>query len=232
MKTLRLDGLLKIVIVLAIASLGASVFVLLDPWHWIGATAERVGISQALSTALALLLGTIAIIVAVTVERTEYRAQEALRSDVVELAATLHSVLTKTAAWYARRGQTGTQPPAPDFEAERYAIGRFLCSPTGFAFLCRAAEKSDEAGRRNAPEVWRGFSLVLADLQMLQGAALARFVYEARDAFFEMVDLIGHLSAHDLRQIRRFLEDFEHAMPFYRQAMAESVLVRAFRNLH
>ncbi|WP_243665098.1 hypothetical protein [Rhodothermus marinus] len=141
MKTLRLDGLLKIVVALAIASLGASVFVLLDPWNWIGATAERVGISQALSTALALLLGTIAIIVAVTVERTEYRAQEALRSDVVELAATLHSVLTKTAAWYARRGQTGTPPPAPDFEAERHAIGRFLCSPTGFAFLCRAAEK-------------------------------------------------------------------------------------------
>lgn len=89
----RIDLLVGIVVVIAGVSFLLSLFVLFQPWFPLpNGINERATVSQALSVALALIVGMIAITITAGVESSEYRAQERLDGDIASLKAALASI--------------------------------------------------------------------------------------------------------------------------------------------
>ena len=172
----RIDLLVGIVVVIAGLACLSSVLVLL-PWQGLPKEIQdRATVSQALSVALALVVGMIAIIITAGIEKSEYRAQERLNSDIASLGSALSSIYLKITPFRLPRHLPVERP---NFERELKTIGEFVCSTSGFALLCWAADKSEQTGKGRS-ELWRYFFYDLVSWQMRTGNELIEFVLDTR----------------------------------------------------
>lgn len=226
----RIDRLVNILVALAGLSFVASLVILIHPGFQLPAGIEqRAMVSQSLSTALALMMGMIAILVAAGVETSEYRAQEKLRGDLARLGVALHSAVLKTALW-----RVSKKPPAhPDFEFERTAIGEFVCSTTGFAFMCWAAARSEEARNQgtNAEQPWRVFTADLGAMQMRRGQELAEYLDSHKDMVDDLLRILGDLSDKDVGSISNYLSNLKRSMSLLARARSDDPMVTTWRSL-
>jgi hypothetical protein len=223
----RIDWLVGIVVVIAGVSFLSSLFVLFLPWFGLpNEIQNRAAVSQALSVALALVVGMIAIIITAGVESSEYRAREKLKSDIASLIAALQSIYLKTANFLA---SSELRIERPNFKSELKTIGEFVCSTSGFAFFCWAAEKSKQAGK-GRPEFWRLFFYDLSWLQMRSGSELIQFVQAARPGSGSGNDplhLLFLLTKKDLRAILKYLDKFEDSLTTSQTIIDENPIVAA-----
>ena len=206
MPTTRIEWLVSIVLALSILSLVLSLALLIDPFHFANELNERASLSQAVSTALALLLGTIAVVITVSTSRGEFRAQETLREDLAKLAATLHVALNKS---LIVRGDN----VEVSFDKERDSIGGFLVSTSGFAMICWIGKKSAKAGKHREP--WRSFILQLSHLS--RGNDRETLSAVQRSAV-ELIELLEELSESDVKEMASFLGDLGRSMTHYQSA--------------
>lgn len=223
----RIEGWIKAVILLAIGSMVLSIAVFLYPFAVPVDLSTRSEISSAISTVFALVMGTIAIIIAAGIERTEYRARETLREDLARLSAALHSLLTKAGAILAARGQN--IPVAANFEAEKSVFNDIICSTTGYAFVCWIGEKSEAASAAGKEgEAWRVFVLVLSELQLRSDEDLPDYVYHNFQTIDELLGLIESLDEQSVRAISKYLDDLSSTR-YYKRSNDELVIVQALR---
>ena len=226
----RIDRLVNVLVTLAGLSFVSSLVILVHPGFQLPAGIEqRAMVSQSLSTALALMMGMIAILVSAGVETSEYRAQEKLRGDLARLGVALHSAVLKTALW-----RVSKKPPAhPDFEFERTAIGEFVCSTTGFAFMCWAAAKGEEArsSGSSAEQPWRVFTADLGAMQMRRGQELAEYLDSHKDMVDDLLRILGDLSDKDVGSISEYLSNLKRSMSLLARARSDDPMVTTWRNL-
>lgn len=223
----RIEGWIKAVILLAIGSMVLSIAVFVYPFATPIDLDTRAGISSAISTVFALVMGTIAIIIAAGIERTEYRAREALREDLARLSAALHSLLTKAGAILAARGQGIAVQP--HFEAEKKVFDEIMCSTTGYAFVCWMGEKSEAASTAGKDgEAWRIFTLALSELQLRSDDDLSDYVYHNFQTIDELLGLIESLDETSVRAISTYLDDLSSTR-YFKRSNDELVIVQALR---
>lgn len=224
----RIDWLVRLVMVIALLSCLSSVFVLVQPWFELPNGIEhRAAFSEALSVALALIVGMIAITITAGIEKSEYRAQEKLNGDIAGLVAALSSIYLKTAHCLVSR-----ELQRPNFESELKTIGEFVCSTSGFALLCWAANKSGQAGKHR-PEPWRHFFYDLVSWQMRTGSELIQIVQARRPRSGSADDalaLLGHLTNKDRKAILSYLADFGASISKISKILDEDPIIKAMRS--
>lgn len=224
----RIDLLVGIVVVIAGLACLLSVLVL---FPWFGLPNEiqnRAAVSQALSVALALIVGMIAVTITAGVEKSEYRAQEKLNSDIASLVAALSSIYLKTAHFLAfQRIET------PNFESELKTIGEFVCSTSGYAFFCWAADKSKQARKDGRPDSWRHFFYDLVSWQMRTGNELVQVVQARRrhsGSADDPLDLLGQLTNKDRKKILGYLADFGASILKISEVLNENPIIKVLRS--
>ena len=140
-------GLAGVSILLAVVVLG---LLFLDPFQLgpnavpadrMGAVAAIAGVSSAISTVIALVIGAIAVTALIVSERSETRATEQLKLDFAGLASTLIALRDRALLYTNVEMIDTTLDP---FEHEREALTKVLTSSTGWAIHAWSHEKGNE----------------------------------------------------------------------------------------
>jgi hypothetical protein len=179
--------------------------------------ANRATVAASLSTAIALMLGALALLITARVESSDYRAQQESKTDIARLLATLTTIQTQMAL----ASQSGA---APDFEREKSAVRDFMNSVTGFAFYSFQAHKSRSAGDR--AETWRVFFMYLGEIVAGREPALVT------NRAIRAQALLLQLTQDDLRAIVDSQLDLVSGIARFGDVLDHSVLIRAMRSVY
>lgn len=179
--------------------------------------ANRATVAASLSTAIALMLGAIALLITARVESSDYRAQQESKTDIARLLAALTTIQTQMAL----ASQSGAKP---DFEREKSAVRDFMNSVTGFAFYSFQADRSRAAGAR--AEDWRVFFLYLGEI--VAGLDPALVTHRAIRA----QALLLQLTSADLRAIVDSQLDLVKGIARFGDVLAHNVLIRSMRSVY
>jgi hypothetical protein len=175
--------------------------------------------SQAISTLFALVLGLIAVIVAVRVESADHAATEEVKTKTLELLSVLYNEHQRTRLHGFRNQQfSRNEPYAVDVQTAR-VVSSFMASTSHFAYLCYAADKSREA--KGKGEEWRTYWLHIDDLRY---AGSIGVVHNATRALLAM---LSNLTRDDFRAVAKHLVDLEDATDHFKEFIAEDVLARS-----
>lgn len=144
------------------------------------------GISVAVSTLFALVLGVIAIIVLIESERSETRAVEQLKLDVASLASTLRLVRDRALLYTQTDAVNWSLDP---FSAEREALSKILTSSTGWALYSWGHQKDN----KKFTGLFAGFAglvdLTTLDLERFAQPILNRLVERSSKLFEEVTSI-------------------------------------------
>lgn len=179
--------------------------------------ANRATVASSLSTAIALMLGALALLITARVESSDYRAQQDSKTDIARLLAALTTIQTQMAL----ASQTGAKP---DFEREKSAVREFMNSVTGFAFYSFQADKSRAAGDR--AETWRVFFMYLGEIVAAEEPALVT------NRAIRAQALLLQLTQRDLRAIVDSQLDLVKGIARFGQVLEHNVLIRAMRSVY
>lgn len=210
--------MIRLAIVLALAAVVVAVGVFFVPFAFTEQWSWRASIGSTLTTAIALILGAIALLVTARVESSDYKAQQQTKTDIAGLLATLAMVVNKGAL--ARTGQI----QQVDFRREAEAIEGFVHSTTGFAMYMMAAQKSRAARRKS--EEWRLFFMYVAELISKPdepGLVLNRAI--------RLLELLLKLDSNDLRAIGRSVSNLVSGISAFDRALDDNVVIKAMRNV-
>ncbi len=179
--------------------------------------ANRATVASSLSTAIALMLGALALLITARVESSDYRAQQDSKTDIARLLAALTTIQTQMAL----ASQTGAKP---DFEREKSAVRDFMNSVTGFAFYSFQAHKSRAAGDR--AETWRVFFMYLGEIVAGKEPALVT------NRAIRAQALLLQLTQRDLRAIVDSQLDLVEGIARFGEVLDHNVLIRATRSVY
>lgn len=167
----------------------------------------------AVLTAVALILGVLALVIALIVESADYKAQQNLKTDIANLLISLNWMLLDA-------GLTAGQGSKPaDLDIERSRVREFLNSTSGFALYGLVHDKSREAGDRGSP--WRILFAQLWEIATTSDAS-AR-LHRALDA----QATLKLLTRKDLRAMAQRLQNIESGIALFSKTQAEDVLITA-----
>jgi len=211
--TIRVIWLLAIVGMLLTLSLLLLPSLNLPP-DW----ANRAQVSAAISSAFALILSIVAIVVSVRVSSSDYRAEQDVRAQTVQLLASLRSIDVKGAVLTQKRAGESS---SIDFKKEREMINDFLSSTTAFAFWSWAGYKSEQAGDK--PEGWRIFFLDLAYILDESDTEFRSMMHYS----VEVENLLIQLSTSDIQKISQYVLDLSKAVGTFKDSREKNVLLKA-----
>jgi hypothetical protein len=210
--------MVRVAIILAVAAVLVAIGVFALPlafteeWSW------RANVGSTLTTAIALMLGAVALLVTARVESSDYKAQQQTKTDLARLLATLAMIENKGAL--ARTGQI----KAVDFKHEAETIEKFANSTTGFAMYNLLARKSRAA--RNQGEEWRLFFMYIAELTAKHDDPALVINRAVR-----IQEMLLKLTQDDLRLIGRSVSDLVAGIADFNTALDENVVIKAMRNV-
>jgi hypothetical protein len=128
--------MVRLGVALAVAAVLVAIGVFFIPGPFTEDASWRASVGGTLTTALALMLGAIALIITARVESSDYKAEQETKVDIARLLATLASIQNKGALWRTK------QIASPDLSLEAEAVSQFARSTTGFALYNLAAKKA------------------------------------------------------------------------------------------
>ncbi|MEO0400583.1 MAG: hypothetical protein AAF224_14320 [Pseudomonadota bacterium] len=208
--------MVKLGIILSVLALVIAISVFFIPIKLTEDVSWRASVGGTITTALALMLGALALLVTAQVESSAYKAKEQTKTDISGLLATLATIQTKSALW-----QTG-QLESVDLTKESEIILAFSNSTTGFAMHNLAAQKSRLAKDRG--EEWRVFFLYIAEMSTMSENTSLMLNRAVR-----VQELLLSLSEKDLRAIGSSVSSLTSGISDFEKALDENVLIKAVR---
>lgn len=178
---------------------------------------DRGQTSAAVSSAFALILSVIAVIVTARVNSSDYRAEQDVRMRTAQLLATLRSIMVKS-AMFSQKPRDNSD--ALDLAGERRVLNDFLSSTTAFAYWSWSGYKSVEAG--DNPEEWRVFFMYLADILDSERSQLALMLNRA--AVLEK--LLAGLDKKAIRRISSYVSDLSGAIGDFEKNRESNALIK------
>lgn len=183
----------------------------IEEWSW------RASIGSSLTTAIALMLGAIALLITAKVESSDYKAEQQIKSDIAEILSVLSMILHKGAL--ARTIKIKTV----DFSEQIKRIEIFANSTTGFAIYNLVASKSKLSPGKN--EEWRLFFFYIAEI-VSEPTQIGLVINRA----VRIQGLLLKLRHNDLRVISNSVNNLVDGIRNFEAALQENVLVKAMRD--
>jgi hypothetical protein len=209
--------MVRIAVFLALAAFLVAVGVFVVPIAIDEPMSWRAEVGATLTTAIALILGALALLITARVESSDYKAQEETKTDIARLLATLAMIQNKGALWRTQ------QITSVDYAGECASIEAFAKSTTGFALYNLAAQKSRAAGSEG--EEWRVFFLYIAEIATNgdnPGLVLNRAI--------RVQEMILKLGEQDLRFIGKSVSNLIGGISGFEKALDDNVLIKAMRS--
>lgn len=167
----------------------------------------------AVLTAVALILGALALLIALIVESADYKAQQNLKTDIANLLISLNWIILDSGL---AAGQ-GSKPA--DLGAEQTSVRDFLNSTSAFALYGLVHDKSREAGNRSS--AWR---ILFAQLwEIATTSDTSARLHRALEA----QATLKQLTRADLRAMAQQLQDIESGIALFSKTQTEDVLITA-----
>lgn len=210
--------MVRIAIALAVAAVAVAIGVFFFPPNVVEEWSWRASIGSSLTTAIALMLGAIALLVTARVESSDYKAEQQTKIDLAELLAALAMILNKGAL-----GRTG-QIKNVDFSEEVKRIEIFSMSTTSFAMYNLLARKSRIAG--NKGEEWRLFFVYIAEITSNTqdlGLVVNRAV--------RLQQMLIKLTRRDLHYIGYSVANLVAGIRDFHEAIDDNVLIKAMHEV-
>lgn len=209
---------ITIIWILAILGFSATILFLLfsgldvgDEWT------NRAQVGAAISSAFALILSILAVVVTVRISSSDYKAEQEVRVHTVELLAANRSIILKAAQL------TQTQHPLNsilDFKKEHEVINNFLSSTTAFAFWSWIGlKKSPQSG--SDPDEWRVFFLYLTQLLETEKAHFRTMGMHS----VKIEKLLTQLTETDIRDISNHVLNLSSAIAEFQKTQKGDPLI-------
>jgi hypothetical protein len=151
-------------------------------------------ISVAISTVMALALGSIAVIALIVAEKSETRAIEQLKLDFAALASTLVSIRDRSLL-YTNPGLIHLE--LDPFRPEREALAKILTSPTGWAIQAWSHREGDEEYDELYPDLAGLVDVMTLDLARNRQAILDMLAERS----VAILDRIVSIEERDFKQM-------------------------------
>lgn len=117
--------------------------------------------SAAITTAIALIVGTIGLVLATYMQSAEYKRETELVDDIQSIRIILEIMIARTVALSA-------SAPAPgsvyDYQLEKEALFKALTGPAGRLLVIQKALKTADANLAQRDEKWRTFYLSVSEI--------------------------------------------------------------------
>jgi hypothetical protein len=197
-------ALIRIISALAVLAGIATLAILVLPTGLQGSVlADRAQVGAAISSAFALILSILAIIITARVSSSDFRAEEDVKAQTAQLLACLRCIIVKG----ARLSKLPPNTPANiDFKFERTLLSGFLTSTTAFAYWSWVAHKSQVAKDRS--EKWRTFFLDLVGILDVEDADHQLM----RKRAIDLERLLDELRTRDIAQIAGYVSDLARSV--------------------
>lgn len=206
-------------ILLAFLALAVSVAVFAAPFTFTEEWSWRASVGSSISTAIAIILGAIALLITAQVESSDYKSQQEVKTDLARLLATLSSAQVRAGIKMAPGAREKT-----DLRVEKAGLLAFMQSTTGFAFYGFAAHKSEKSAK--APQEWRLFHLYMSE--MIDTDDVGLFLNRA----IRVQNLLTGMTKADLRQLANAVQDIAKSVASFDYVVENNVLLKAMRGIY
>lgn len=206
-------------IILAFLALAVSVAVFVAPFTFTEEWSWRASVGSSISTAIAIILGAIALLITAQVESSDYKSQQEVKTDLAKLLATLSSAQVRAGIKMA----PGTREKT-NLSVEKAGLLSFMQSTTGFAFYGFAAHKSEKSAK--APQEWRLFHLYMSE--MIDTDDVGLFLNRA----IRVQNLLTSMTKADLRQLANAVQDIAKSVAHFDYVVENNVLLKAMRSIY
>jgi hypothetical protein len=206
-------------ILLAFLALAVSIAVFLAPFTFTEEWSWRASVGSSISTAIAIILGAIALLITAQVESSDYKSQQEVKTDLARLLATLSSAQVRAGIKLEPAARAKT-----DLRVEKAALLTFMQSTTGFAFYGFAAHKSQKSAK--APQEWRLFHLYMSEMIDTDDVGLLL------NRAIRVQNLLTSLRKADLKQLSKAVQDIAHSVAHFDDVVENNVLLKAMRGIY
>jgi hypothetical protein len=206
-------------IILAFLALAVSVAVFVAPFTFTEEWSWRASVGSSISTAIAIILGAIALLITAQVESSDYKSQQEVKTDLAKLLATLSSAQVRAGIKLEPGARAKT-----NLAVEKAALLAFMQSTTGFAFYGFAAHKSQKSAK--APQEWRLFHLYMSE--MIDTDDVGLFLNRA----IRVQNLLTSFTKADLKQLSKAVQDIAHSVAHFDDVVENNVLLKAMREIY
>lgn len=117
--------------------------------------------SSAITTAIALIVGTIGLVLATYMQSAEYQRETELVDDIQSIRIILEIMISRTAALSVSQPAS---PAAFDYQLEKEALFKALTGPAGRLLVIQKAIKTADANLAQKDEKWRTFYLSVSEI--------------------------------------------------------------------
>ena len=182
-------------------------------------------IYEKVATAIALcaLVASVWAVIAVRKHATsDFVAAQRVKTESLQLVATLVSIVNKAATYRARSLPVlgGTEDIEPvDLGPEIRSIADFLNSPTSMAYLIHSTKKSLEASKEEEP--WRVFHLQLSRI------VTARDPRVAAGIAAEILALLKEMTESDFEEVSRSIDNLPRVLGGLKTVLEEDQIISA-----
>ncbi|MET0545276.1 MAG: hypothetical protein ABWZ40_03105 [Caulobacterales bacterium] len=206
-------------IILAFLALLVSVAVYVVPFTFTEEWSWRASVGSSISTAIAIILGAIALLITAQVESSDYKSQQEVKSDLAKLLATLSSAQVRAGIKLQADARSKT-----NLSVEKASLLAFMNSVTGFAFYGFAARKSQKSA--GSPQEWRLFHMYLSE--MIDTDDVGLFLNRA----IRVQNLLTNLKNADLRLLSNAVQDLTRSVANFDNVIENNVLLKAMRGVY
>ncbi|MGI0027028.1 MAG: hypothetical protein ACREAD_04225 [Nitrosopumilaceae archaeon] len=208
---------LKVIWILAILGFLLTILFLVLPGTNLGKEwADRAQAGATTSSAFALILSIISVVVSVRISSSDYKAEQDVRANTVQLLASIRSILIKSALLSQNSKST------IDFKNEHKVINTFLSSTTAFAYWSWVSYKSEHAGSN--PEEWRVFFLYLGSIL---DTDVKQYVNMAKQSI-KVEKLLTQLTQSDIRQISNYVLNLSESIARFKEGPQDTLTKAIF----
>lgn len=183
--------------------------------------ASRGAAAAALVSSFAVVLSALALAATVSVESSDFRAEERVKEDVARLLASMRSIYLKC-AWLTQQSDKSEERYSSLFDDERGVVQDFLCSTTAPAFYAFEGRMSVAAGSQ--PEEWRVASLYMIEIL---GAKVPGEYRLIANRAVRLERLIADLRRDDIATMSAAVADLSRAIAEFKTVRDNTTLARA-----